>query len=126
MYKLTIKEESLLDNFYFNSSHLTFQEMQEALVELCEKHNYGLVESLGSQYTAFLITKQLPSYKGNSKAVQAIVEWNRNKGNPFLEMSWTQDTITAYLGSKRTGKDAYEKIMNKFIAGMLTKWQIVV
>lgn len=109
LHKLTTKEEALLDNLCFDCSFLTFQETQEALVELCEKHKYGLVETLGSQYTAFYLSVQLPAYKGISRRVGAILEWNRNKGDSYLELSWSQDSVEAYLSSKRSGKDMYEK-----------------
>jgi hypothetical protein len=126
MYRLSTKEEALLDNLYFDCSFLTFQETQEALVELCEKHKYGLVETLGSQYTAFYLSVQLPAYKGKAKHVGAILEWNRNKGDAYLELSWTQDSVEAYLSSKRAGKDMYEKIMQSLVGKLLTEWSLKV
>lgn len=125
MFHLTQKEEALLDTLYFDVSFLTYGETKEALTELCQKTGMGLVEEIGSQYNAFLIELTLPRINAPSIAVKAILEYCRNKGMPFLAMTWTDDTMRAYMNSNRAKKNMYDKILQKVVGNMLTEFSLL-
>lgn len=125
MYNLTEKQASILEGYKFDCSFLTYGETKEALIYLCEKNGLGLVEEMGSQYTAFLIEITLPRINASSVAVKGILEWQRNKGNPFLCLTWTDDTTEAYLSSKREKKAVYEKLFQKVLGILLTEWSLL-
>lgn len=125
MHRLTEKEQALLDTLYFDVSFLTYGETKEALTELCQKQGLGLVEEIGSQYNAFLIELTLPRINASSVAVKGILEWQRNKGNPFLCLTWADDTTEAYLSSKREKKAIYEKLFQKITGILLTEFSLL-
>lgn len=125
MHKLNEKEAALLDTLYFDVSFLTYGETKEALTELCQKTRMGLVEEIGSQYNAFLIELTLPRINASSIAVKAILEHHRNKGMPYLSLSWTDDTMQAYMQSNRAKKNMYDKILQKVVGNVLTEFSLL-